>query len=78
MLLVPDTETDVPEVPADPVCPDDPGAPEVPEVPADPVCPDDPGAPEVPEVPLDACTNTSHPALIEGLSDPTACVVVAT
>jgi len=60
VLLVPETETDDPEVPAVPDCPEDP------------VCPEDPLAPEVPEVPLDACTNTSHPVLTEGLFEPVA------
>ena len=51
LLLVPETVTDVPDVPEDPDVPDAPAAPDVPEDPDVPAAPDVPEDPDVPDDP---------------------------
>ena len=52
VLFVPDTDTEVPDVPLEPEEPDVPLEPEEPLVPLDPELPDVPEEPDVPDEPL--------------------------
>ena len=62
-LSLPGTNGDAPDVPEDPLVPEDPDAPEDPLVPEDPdapeepLVPEEPDAPEEPLVPEDSVTN---------------------